>query len=191
MKVLTVLRAIPVYIVFLILFPFVNKERRSLLRADFEPWAKWQRYPVSGFGLAMMFVDLKEFRNVVYKRIGLISILISWLWRRQDNLTLACNDIGPGLVIQHGYSTVVCAERIGRNFRVNQCVNVVWNGDRQPVIGDNVSVYAGAIIVGGVSIGNNVVVAAGAVVVKDVPDNSLVIGNPMQIRKREVCQRSL
>lgn len=129
-----------------------------------------------------MFVSLKEFRNVVYKRVGLLSAAISWLWHRQDNLTLACNDIGPGLRIQHGYSTVICATKIGRNFRVNQCVNIVWNGDRQPTIGDNVSVFAGAIIVGGVTIGNNVIVGAGAVVVKDVPDNSVVVGNPMEIK---------
>lgn len=129
----------------------------------------------------MMFAHLREFRNVVYKRIGPISILVSWLWRRQINLTLACDDIGPGLIIQHGYSTVVCAKRIGCNFRVNQCVNIVWNGDKCPTIGDNVSVYTGAIIVGDVRIGSNVTIGAGAVVVKDVPDNSLVVGNPMRI----------
>ena len=185
MKRLTLaVRALPFLLVALFLYPFVPATRRRLLAADFKPWAAWLGFGSDIWGFGMMFIHLKEFRNVVYKRVGPVSVLVSWLWRRQDNLTLACDDIGPGLIIQHGYSTVVCASHIGSNFRVNQCVNIVWNGDRRPEIGDDVSVCAGAIIVGGVKIGNNVIIGAGAVVVKDVPDNSLVVGNPMRIISR-------
>ena len=180
-KIILIIRALPFLAIASLIYPFVPKKKISLLLKDFRPWAKWQRFPLSFLGFGMMFIHLKEFRNVVYKRIGAISILISLLWHRQTNLTLACQDIGPGIIIQHRYSTVVCANKIGKNFRVNQCVNVVWNEDKQPTIGDNVSVYAGAIIVGGVNIGNDVTIGAGAVVVKDVPDNSLVVGNPMRI----------
>jgi len=50
---------------------------------------------------------------------------------------------------------------------------------RRPiVIGDNVFVGTGAIILPGVRIGNNIIVAAGSVVTKDVPDNIVVGGNP-------------
>lgn len=178
------IRALPFLLIVVLLYPLVPVGKRALLMRDFKPWAQWQRLPLTLMGFGMMFIHLKEFRNVVYKRVGPISIFVSWLWKRQDNLTLACSNIGPGIIIQHGYSTVVCADRIGRNFRVNQCVNIVWNNDSQSTIGDNVTVYAGAIIVGGVTIGNNVVIGAGAVVVKDVPDNSLVVGNPMRIINR-------
>jgi serine O-acetyltransferase len=44
-----------------------------------------------------------------------------------------------------------------------------------------VKILTAATIVGGVTIGNNVTIGAGAVVVKDVPDNCLVVGNPMRI----------
>lgn len=182
MKIILSLQTVPFFLISLILYPLVNQRRKRLLLSDFQPWASWLGYKISYWGFCLMFIQLKEFRNVVYKRIGILSATISWLWRRQDNLTIACSEIGPGLIIQHGYSTVVCATKIGKNFRVNQCVNIVWNGDKQPTIGDNVSVYAGAIIVGGVTIGNNVIIGAGAVVVKDIPDNSLVVGNPMQIK---------
>ena len=37
------------------------------------------------------------------------------------------------------------------------------------------------VIIGDVNIGNNVIVGAGAVVVKDIPDNCVVVGNPMRI----------
>lgn len=48
-------------------------------------------------------------------------------------------------------------------------------------IGDGSWVGAGAIILDGVHIGRNVVVGAGAVVTKDVPDYSLVLGNPARV----------
>ena len=44
---------------------------------------------------------------------------------------------------------------------------------------------ANSIIVGGVKVGNNVLIAPGAFVNFDVPDNSIVIGNPGQIIRRE------
>lgn len=50
-----------------------------------------------------------------------------------------------------------------------------------PTIGDNVIIYAGACIVGGIKKGNNVIIGANAVVIKDVPDNSVVAGNPAKI----------
>lgn len=49
------------------------------------------------------------------------------------------------------------------------------------VIGDNVFVGMGSIILPGVTIGNNVVVGAGTVVSKDIPDNSVAVGAPMKI----------
>ena len=44
---------------------------------------------------------------------------------------------------------------------------------------------ANSTIVGNVKIGNNVLIAPGAFVNFDVPDNSIVIGNPGKIIERE------
>ena len=52
------------------------------------------------------------------------------------------------------------------------------------VIGNNVWIGGGAIILGGVHIGDNAVIAAGAVVTKDVPAGMLVAGNPARIMRR-------
>lgn len=49
------------------------------------------------------------------------------------------------------------------------------------IIGDNVFVGYGAIIMPGVKIGNNCVVGAGAVVTKNIPDNSVAVGCPAKI----------
>ena len=51
-------------------------------------------------------------------------------------------------------------------------------------IGDDCWIGGGAIICPGVSIGNGVVIGAGAVVTKDIPANSLVVGNPARVVKK-------
>lgn len=51
-------------------------------------------------------------------------------------------------------------------------------GSNHPIIGDNVTVYSNAVVIGGIRIGNNVVIGAGSVVLSDCPDNSVWVGNP-------------
>lgn len=50
-------------------------------------------------------------------------------------------------------------------------------------IGDNVFIGAGSIVLPGVTIGNNVVIGAGSIVSKDIPPNSLAVGNPARVVK--------
>lgn len=49
------------------------------------------------------------------------------------------------------------------------------------VIGSNVFVGAGSIVLPGVHIGNRVIIGAGSIVAKDIPDNSVAIGNPAKV----------
>lgn len=53
-------------------------------------------------------------------------------------------------------------------------------------IGNNVFIGCGSMVLPGVTIGNDVIVGAGTVVRNDIPDNSVVMGNPAQI----VCRTS-
>lgn len=48
-------------------------------------------------------------------------------------------------------------------------------------IGNNVFIGVGTIVLPGVTIGNNVVIGAGSVVSRDIPDNSLAVGNPARV----------
>ena len=48
-------------------------------------------------------------------------------------------------------------------------------------IGDNVWIGAGVQVMPGVTIGNNVVIGGGSVVVKDIPDDSVAVGNPCKV----------
>lgn len=58
---------------------------------------------------------------------------------------------------------------------------------KQIVVGDNVWIGGNVTVVPGVKIGNNSVIGAGSVVTKDIPDNSIAVGNPCKvIRKIEI-----
>lgn len=58
---------------------------------------------------------------------------------------------------------------------------------------DNVFLGANAVLMGGIKIGPNAIVAANAVVTKDVPENSVVAGNPAKIigTYKEVLDRRI
>ena len=49
------------------------------------------------------------------------------------------------------------------------------------IIGNNVWIGGGAIILPGVTIGDNVVIGAGSVVTKDIPSNTIAYGSPCQV----------
>ena len=49
------------------------------------------------------------------------------------------------------------------------------------IVGNNVWIGGGAILMPGVSIGDNVVIGAGSVVTKDIPSNKIAYGNPCKV----------
>jgi len=53
-----------------------------------------------------------------------------------------------------------------------------------PTIQDNVTIYAGAVIIGKVTIGTNSIIGANSVVLKDVPTNEIWAGNPAKFVKK-------
>ena len=52
------------------------------------------------------------------------------------------------------------------------------------IIGNNVWIGGGAIICPGVTIGDRCVIGAGSVVTKDVPDDSVAVGNPARVIRK-------
>ena len=88
--------------------------------------------------------------------------------------------IGGGLLIHHSVGIVIGhSVVIGENFECFQGVTIgsnrkELNGQTMPIIGNNVSIGTGAIVVGPIHIGHNVVIGANAYVDKDVPDNTFV-----------------
>ena len=63
-----------------------------------------------------------------------------------------------------------------------------WEVTKPIVIEDNVWIGGRAVVLPNVTIGANAVVGAGAVVTRDVPPNTVVVGNPATV-SREIDQR--
>jgi len=88
--------------------------------------------------------------------------------------------IGGGILAHNCCGTVINKEAvIGSGVTIFQNVTIGGRkGSGAPIIGDNVLIGAGAVILGDVKIGNNAQIGANAVVIKDVPENATVVGVP-------------
>lgn len=71
--------------------------------------------------------------------------------------------------------------KIGDNCMIYQDVTLGQKEGLYPDIGNNVTIFPGAKVIGGVAIGDNVVVGANSVVIKDIPANSVVAGVPAKV----------
>ncbi len=101
--------------------------------------------------------------------------------------------IGQGLVIDHGMGTVIGeTSEIGQNCLLYQGVTLGGTGKekgkRHPTLGNNVTVGAGAKILGAITIGNNAVIGANSVILKPVPDNAICVGVPGRITKKKIIR---
>ena len=130
-----------------------------------------------------------EFRTLYYYRLRragtlgtLASGLLSIVYPGERTLHLTCSDIGGGLFIQHGFATIIAARSLGERCWVNQQVTIGFvRPEDRPVLGDGVAVYAGAKVLGDVTVGDGAVVGANAVVLEDVPPGHTAVGVPARL----------
>ncbi|WP_203427745.1 serine acetyltransferase [Rippkaea orientalis] len=174
---------------------FLLTSEKTIIIKDVERWQEllgWDKRNHLVQLLALL-KEAKEFRNIYYFRLfksnflGQFSMyILKIIYRECPYLFLdnSCN-IGAGLFIQHGFSTIIMAD-LGDNCWVNQQVTIGYKDKTgRPKIGNNVRITAGAKVLGNITIGDNVTVGANAVVIKDVPANCVVVGVPAYIIKRD------
>lgn len=152
--------------------------RRGIVEADLDRWIHVRHLQVPPpRAMRYLLATVPEFRSLIYWRLGLSGRLIEPLFPGVRSLHLYMDPVlvGPGLYIQHGDASYVRCGAIGKNAWINQGVTLGFtNDDDCPTLGDNVTINAGAKVLGRVHIGDGVRVGANAVVLRDVPAGSLV-----------------
>ncbi|MBS0352324.1 MAG: hypothetical protein JSR83_00240 [Proteobacteria bacterium] len=124
---------------------------------------------------------------------GFFRLLSKMLWKniikRHSCYLSPRSHIGKGLCLPHAIGIVVGdGVEIGQGVTIFQNVTLGLGGGSDtsyPVVGDGVVIYAGACVVGDVSVGSHSRVGANAVVVRSVADGDTVGGVPARtLQKR-------
>ena len=127
---------------------------------------------------------------IFYPYLLFYRYLVDWLWAIELPRKLT---IGKGLSLFHGHALVINqGVVIGENCTMRNSTTI---GHRKlpdgtfskcPRIGNNVDIGANVCIIGDVEIGDNVAIGAGAVVFRNVPPNSVAVGNPARIIEKKI-----
>jgi serine O-acetyltransferase len=166
--------------------------QKELIKMDVARWNEINQIDFNMFeSLNWYMTYKKEFRNLIQHRLknpsrsfgSMVHFSIARiLWKPLESLYIYTEDIGGGLYIQHGFSTIITARKIGKNCRIYQQVTIGYKGGEcPPVLEDNVAVTCGAKVLGDITMHSGSLAAAGAVVVKDVPENAIVAGVPAKV----------
>jgi serine O-acetyltransferase len=96
--------------------------------------------------------------------------------------------IGKGLFLPHTQGTVIGAWSIGENATIFQGVTLgakdidfSYQESSRPTVGNNVTIGAGAKVIGGLILGDYARVGANAVVLNDVASGLLAVGIPAKV----------
>jgi serine O-acetyltransferase len=154
-------------------------------RANGRDWTRpgFRTLAVYRFGVWRMGVRPKLLRAP-------LSLVYRWAFRRCRNrygieLPYSAR-IGRRLVIEHQSGIVVhgatvmgddCIIRQGCTLGLRSLADL----DAAPVIGNRVSLGAGSVVLGRVTIGDDAAIGANAVVLADVPARAIAVGVPARI----------
>lgn len=178
----------------------MNKELKELIQSDIKrvydlPLSFKDRF---FFPLQMKYLVLWR-KTAYYRKKGsllgkLYALRLEKMTERTQILLPPETTAGPGLYIGHLGRLLVHPEAVfGRNVNIATGVTIgqANRGSRKgvPTIGDDVWIGTNSVLVGKIHIGNDVMIAPGAFVNMDVPDHSIVIGNPAVIHHKENATR--
>ena len=164
-------RTIPCQIAYLI------SKQKYLVNSDFGSYNNMVKSLIFG----------KHNRNLFYHRMGKSSYIYSWILRGEPSLKIPFNcPIGKHAHFVHNDCCYLNAQSIGENFICYPHVvigakNLIKN--EKPIIGNDVTIGTGTVIVGNITIGNNVTISANSFICKNIPNNAVIIGNPAKIIK--------
>lgn len=157
---------------------------RSGIKGFFGAWF------ISGFRYTFLFRKVQQ-----HKKYSIPGIFYRLLLRRYSfKYGFQINpraQIGEGFFLSEHQGPIIIGApvKIGKNCNVAHTVTLgqTLRGPTKghPTIDDNVWIGTGAVITGKIKIGKNVLIAPNSFVSFNVPDNSIVVGNPARIFKND------
>lgn len=149
-----------------------------------------------GIGSILWLLAYHHFRYMYWwrsyeKKPNKIKRLILFRYSHKYGLEISPNaKLGEELYLGHPYNITVGGEVIiGKHVSLHKGCTIGREnrGTREgsPTIGDRVWIGINATVVGKVKIGSDVMICPNSFVNFDVPDHSIVIGNPAVIHYRE------
>ena len=174
----------------------MDKELKQLIESDIKrvydlPMSFKQKF---FFPLQMKYLKLWRKASYYRKKGGLkgklYALKLEKLTEKTHILIPPEVSAGQGLYIGHLGRVIIHPDAVlGRNVNLSTGITIgqANRGSKKgtPVIGDEVWIGTNAVIVGNIKIGNDVLIAPGAYVNTDIPDHSIVIGNPAVIKPAE------
>lgn len=130
--------------------------------------------------------------KLAYWKIPLLPRLVSSLTRLFTGIEIHPKaTIGRRFFIDHGMGVVIGeTTMIGDDVLIYQGVTLGGtgkeHGKRHPTIMNNVTIGAGAKVLGNITIGKNSRIGAGSVVIDDVPECCTVVGVPGRVVHQQV-----
>jgi cysteinyl-tRNA synthetase len=164
--------------------------------------AVFERDPAARNGLEVVFaypgfhaIFLHRINNMLWNAgIPVLPRLLSHIGRFLTGIEIhPAARIGAGFFIDHGMGVVIGeTAEVGKGCLLYQGVTLGGTGKdkgkRHPTLGDNVTVGAGAKILGAITVGSNVVIGANSVILKPVPDNAICVGVPGRITRKKIIR---
>lgn len=158
---------------------------KDTLKKDF----KANRHNSKGlvFIVLFRFSSLFVSSNILLRIIGL-PVRILYKFFVQWVLGIDIPDktkIGGGFSVWHGQGLIIHEQSVIGEFvtaRHNTTIGQKHDDGGAPVIGDRVNISAQCVIIGEITIGSNCKIGAGTLINKSIPPNSIVYGNPFQIK---------
>lgn len=136
-----------------------------------------------------VYLRLTEYFYQKYKKNNLFihKVMASYFKRKNEKINQFEHGyehkIAPGTLFHHTGVTLPSHTVIEKNVQIFKNVTLGLVDGKACEIGEGSVIFSHVIILGK-RIGKNCVIGAGSVVTKDIPDNSVVVGNPGRVVKQ-------
>ena len=170
------------------MFSFIKEEITSIFERD--PAAKSVLEVLLCYPGLHAVISHRIAHKLYKRRFFLLARLISQLSRFFTGIEIHPGaKIGKRFFIDHGMGIVIGeTTEIGDDVTIYQGATLGGTGKdkgkRHPTIENNVTIGAGARILGPITIGKNSKIGAGAVVVRCIPPNSTAVGVPAHVVRK-------